>query len=230
MKKNKDMKNCLLILAFFVLNCCKTSINNVDRNSSKVNSNHANRFPGGEVITFDSLKINLNVQVSSLDSVIADVHFTNGTSDTLMLLKKILPSDSLTEGIFTLFKLNGNHLERIEPIPMKSYNKYAMGMQYFSPAVVPNPALDSFEVIKPGDRKKYSMNLVRFYDFKKINQRELYLNCHIYFPLIKNDKQVMVPSPHDSSLIVPVYFSVDCLPDTTVHINKHVFYKISLPY
>jgi hypothetical protein len=222
------MKYCSLILVIFCFNYCSMESKKIDGRNSNFDSSRASRLPGLEIINFDSFKISVNVDEISLDSVIISVDFTNGCTDTLKLLKRILPSDTLKEGIFNLFKADGNYFERIEPKPIVSKSKYAMGTQFIVPAVIPNFEIDSFEIFKPNDVKKYRVNLARIYDFKKIDEKELYMNCIIYFPLIKRDKHVTIVSPHDSSLMVPVYFRVGTLKDTEYN-RKHNLLKINVP-
>jgi hypothetical protein len=129
--KNEHMKNIFLIIVLFFLSCGQSSLQpSNNRTQSDFRSSEC-RLPGAEIVAYDSFKVKLHVNEISFDSIIANVDFFNGTSDTLLLLKKILPSDSLKEGIFTLFKnVSGNYRERIEPIPVESNNKYAMGMQF----------------------------------------------------------------------------------------------------
>jgi hypothetical protein len=151
----------------------------------------------------------IKIKPFSIDSIIVDLTFYNESNDSFLLYKPLLPSDSPQLSIFNI-STQGDYQDVDFIFPHNSSLKYYSGNYNTLPTLIPELKSENFISLPKSGNISFSMNIVKFYNFKKMlnkGKTDFDIDYINLFPEISNLQPVTKRDPFDG-VIKPVYTAI----------------------
>ena len=186
------------------------------------NSNLTKKTPCAILKEYDSLRVQLDINVKTSSLIIAEVTFINKSKNSFFLNKPLLPDSILNEEVFHAF--GAKSYQNVIYLGNR-VNKYVCN----DTGIILLNEIDlissNFKEIRSNEKLVFRTNVAQYYDFAslvKAGEKEFFITYAVNMPELRNGKQLFEIDPVDKSM-KPVYFSL-ILSGSNVDERRKKFY------